>query len=77
METLTVWLLILVINGDLQEHQDHPTRKSCMEQGARFVETSLRDTEDAPLDGFFCEEQKPEEAAQVTPVCLAPTRQCS
>lgn len=77
METIQIWLLILVVNSEMVEHETYDTRKHCMLVGSWFVEATLRDTEDATLDGFFCEEQEPEKVAQVTPQCLAPTRQCS
>jgi hypothetical protein len=74
MKTCLMWLLILVVEGDLQEHTNYPTRKACMESGARFVERTLMDAEDAPLDGFFCEEEKPEKVAAV---CQAKVDTCA
>jgi len=76
---------VLVIESDLQERTEFDSYAHCMEVGSGMVEDSLNPSThyfeiEGRLDGFFCEEQdpkKPEEVTQVTPQCLAPTRQCS
>ena len=91
METITIWLLVLVINSEMVEHKTYETRSSCMFVGAGLAaqavwivppKVSERINPYAPrqqvaLDGFFCEKQEPEKVTKVTPVCLAPTRECS
>lgn len=77
MNTILPWLLVLVIDAELVEHGTYDTRKHCMLVGSHFVEATLRDTEDAQLDGFFCDEEKPEKVSQVIPACLAPMKECA
>jgi hypothetical protein len=79
MEVIQIWLLVLVINGEMAEHKiTYGSHADCMLMGSWFVDASVQGgEEDHSLDGFFCEEEKPDPVAQVTPVCLAPTRQCS
>ena len=73
MKTVAVWLLVLVFDGDIHEIDSHDTRADCMRIGIERL------AEDPKLDGFFCEEQLPEELplTYVAPTCLAPTRECS
>ena len=78
METIQIWLLVLVVNSEMVEQQTYDTRWHCMLVGSWAVEASIKGgEEDHPLNGFFCDPQEPEPVAQVTPVCLAPTRECS
>lgn len=78
METIQIWLLVFVINSEMREQQTYGSHADCMLMGSWAADSAVQsDDEDYPLDGFFCEEQEPEEVAQVTPQCLAPTRQCS
>lgn len=91
MEAIKVWLLVLVINGDLVEDKTYEVRSSCMFVGAGLAaqavwivppKISERINPYAPrqqivIDGFFCEPVEPEKVSQVTPICLAPTRECS
>lgn len=73
-----IYLLVLVQGDDFREWTTYETRADCMAAGARFAERSLRDDDDeGALYGFICEPQEPEKVTQVTPICLAPTRQCS
>lgn len=78
METVQIWLLVFVIDGEMREQQTYGSHADCMMMGSWAVEAVVESgDEDSALDGFLCEEQEPKPVAQVTPQCLAPTRQCS
>ncbi len=91
METITMWLLVLVINGEMVERETYEDRSSCMFVGTRYAAQAAwmdppkvdeRPNPFTPhrkinIDGFFCERQEPEKVTQVMPKCLAPMRQCS
>lgn len=91
MEAIKVWLLVLVINGDLVDDKTYDDRSSCLFVGTRLAAQSawldppkvderlnpFTPRKQINIDGFFCEKQEPEKVTQVTPVCLAPTRECS
>ncbi len=93
METIQIWLLVLVINGEMVEKKTYEDRSSCMFVGTRYAAQAAwmdppKDGErpnpyephrKINIDGFFCERfpREPEKVSQIIPKCLAPSRQCS
>ncbi len=73
-----VWLLVLVTPNDLVEDETFASRAECLQVGARYVDQSSGgDAEPHRLNGFFCEPQEPERAAQEIPKCTDPIDQCA
>jgi hypothetical protein len=67
-----IWVLVLVMDGDISEHKFTHTREECLSIG-RMI---LSDPE-TPFDGFFCDRDPPEPVAQEPPVCTGPVDSCS
>lgn len=87
MDAIIPWLLVLVINSELVERTEFDSYSDCMGAGTAIVDAAFGDTStpqdwmiEGRLDGFFCDEIKPEpvpKASREIPKCLSPTRECS
>jgi hypothetical protein len=69
-----LWVLVLVMDGDISEHKTVHTRAECLSIG-RMI---LSDPE-TPFDGFFCDKvpSEPVTHKREIPKCLEPAENCS
>lgn len=69
-----LWILVLVMDGELSEHKTTLTREECVAIGRMIM-----DDEGTPFDGFFCDRDPPLPVThkREIPKCLEPADTCS
>ncbi len=84
MDAIFPWLLVLVINTEMVERTEFDSYADCMRVGTAIVDATFGDTAtpqdwkiEGRLDGFFCDEIKPEPVAREMPKCLSPMKECA
>ena len=71
---IILWVLVLVMDGDISEHKTTHTREECISIGRMIM-----NDEGTPFDGFFCDKVAPDPVTheREIPKCIEPAETCS